>query len=51
MISAEVEGPHPKLWLNVKIDDTLYTPIGHITFVTYIMEISGQASPERSKMD
>ena len=32
MISAEVEGPHPKLGLNVKTDDAIYTQIGHKTF-------------------
>lgn len=32
MISAEVEGPHPKLGLNVKTDDAIHTQIGHKTF-------------------
>lgn len=51
MRSAEVEGPHPKLCLNVKIDDAIHTPIGHITFCDLHNGNLWAGLSRRSKMD
>lgn len=51
MISAEVEGPHPKLGLNVKTDDAIYTQIGHKTFSDLHNGSPWAGLSHRSKMD
>ena len=51
MISAEVERPHPKLGLNVKTDDAMHTPIGHITFCDLHNGSLWASLSRRSKMD
>lgn len=51
MISAEVEGPHPKLGLNVKTDDAIRTQIGDKTFSDLHNGSLWAGLSRRSKMD